>query len=92
MGRGKWGQGWSAAQVREWFSKYAPIVVRYAELAQESGCDAFHVGHELHSLLTDARNEAHWRSLIGQVRAVYKGKVSARPDKARVSFCASFHA
>jgi hypothetical protein len=60
VGRGKWGAGWSAAQVSEWFAQYGPIIVRYAELAQECGVDAYHVGHELHSLLTNAEYEPHW--------------------------------
>ena len=73
---GTWGNGWSAAQVSEWFGKYGAIIVNYAKLAEETNVDAFHVGHELHTLLTNADNEAHWRSLIKEVRAVYNGNVS----------------
>ena len=48
-------------------SRYGPIILNYARLAQETGCESFHVGHELHTLLTDPKNEKHWRSLIAQV-------------------------
>jgi hypothetical protein len=74
--RGKWGAGWSEATIEKWFDGYGQIIVHYAELAQETGCDAFHVGHELHTMLTNAENERHWRKLIGEVRAVYQGQVS----------------
>lgn len=67
-GRGKWGAGWSASQIENWFAEYSLIIVAYAKLAEETGCDSFHVGHELHELLTNAENEAHWRGLIGKVR------------------------
>jgi hypothetical protein len=76
VGRGKWGQDWSAQQVGDWFAEYGPIIVSYAKLAQETSCESFHVGHELHTLLTNPSNEQHWRGLITQVRAVYKGNVS----------------
>eukprot|EP01043_Picozoa_sp_COSAG02_P060893 COSAG02_NODE_8056_length_2729_cov_1.597338_5_plen_125_part_00 len=73
---GTWGTGWSATQIKEWFDTYGDIIVDYAKLAEETGVDAFHVGHELHTMLTNADNEVHWRSLITQVRAVYNGNVS----------------
>ena len=76
MGRGKWGLTWTPDQVAAWFAIYSPIIVGYARLADETKVDAFHVGHELHALLTNASNAPHWSSLVKQVRAVYSGKVS----------------
>ena len=71
-----WGHGWSAAQIAEWFDKYGAIIIEYAKLAEQTGVNAFHIGHELHTMLTNAANEPHWRRLIRQVRAVYRGNVS----------------
>lgn len=76
VGRGEWGDGWSSELVDEWFGNYGTIIIDYAKLAQEAGVDAFHVGHELHTLLTNPDNEVHWRTLIRKVRAVYSGNVS----------------
>lgn len=73
---GTWGNGWSAAQIKEWFNAYGSIIIDYAKLAEETGVDAFHVGHELHTMLTNADNEASWRSLIRRVRKAYSGNVS----------------
>ena len=75
-GRGRWGASWTPAQISTWFEDYGKVIVDYAVLAERAHVEAFHVGHELHSLLTNPGNEAHWRELIAKVRAVYKGKVS----------------
>ena len=75
-GRGKWGDGWSRMQVNAWFRDYSQVIVGYAQLAQETKVDAYHVGHELHTLLANSKNEGQWRALIKKVRAVYKGKVA----------------
>jgi len=55
---------------------YSRIIVDYARLAEETNVEAFHVGHELHALLTNASHGPRWSQLIKQVRAVYSGKVS----------------
>lgn len=73
---GAWGQGWTTTQITDWFGRYGSIIVDYAKLAEETGVESYHVGHELHTMLTNPDNEAHWRSLMKQVRAVYSGKVS----------------
>ena len=44
VGRGKWGAGWSAAQIGSWFEEYGAVIVGYAKLAEEQHVDAFHVG------------------------------------------------
>jgi hypothetical protein len=75
-GRGKWGKGWSRVQVDAWFKEYGAIIVNYAKLAEELGVGQYHVGHELHVLLTDPANEKQWRDLIAKVRTVYHGLVS----------------
>ena len=75
-GRGAWGRKWTSSQIRSWFGEYGPVIVQYAKLADELKVDEYHVGHELHTLLTNPANEQDWRALIAQVRAVFHGKVS----------------
>jgi hypothetical protein len=59
-----------SAGVDAWFKAYAAFVLTMAELAERTGAERLSVGSELCSL---ERHEAHWRALIADVRAKYRG-------------------
>jgi len=60
------------ADVRGWFASYRALVQRYARLAQRWGVEAFIVGTEFDSMQRDV---AGWEAVIGDVRAVFHGRV-----------------
>ena len=62
----------------EWFTSYSAYVVHHAALAAEIGAELFSIGCEM--VRADAQ-EAHWRALIDEVRAVYSGPVTYNADK-----------
>lgn len=73
--------GWQA-----WFASYREFILHYAHLAQRTGIDAFCIGNELEG--TTGR-DTEWRSLIADVREVYRGPVTygATTDEAeRLTF------
>ncbi len=63
----------SEADWTAWFADYSEFMLHYASLAEELGIEALCVGTELHGTV---HREAEWRALIGQVRAVYSGKLT----------------
>ncbi|MCR9143644.1 MAG: hypothetical protein NXI24_15455 [bacterium] len=58
-----------------WFAEYARFMLPQARLAEEHGVVAFAVGTELVGL-THSKNDARWRKLIREVRAVYSGRLT----------------
>ncbi len=64
---------WSA-----WFASYRDFVVHHATLAAEIGAEMFCIGCEM--VRADGQ-EAHWRALVAEVRAVYGGLVTYNCDK-----------
>ena len=62
-------EGW-----RAWFASYRAFALHYAALAERTGADLYCVGAELRR--ATAGHEAEWRSLIADVRAVYRGPVT----------------
>ncbi|MCL2701571.1 MAG: hypothetical protein FWE88_07740 [Phycisphaerae bacterium] len=56
-----------------WWEDYDNFILYYAQIAQESGVDMLMIGSELIS--TEKRTD-DWRSLIGQVRQVFKGHLA----------------
>ena len=63
----------SAADWNTWFvDYYMPYIVEMAQLSHEQDLPALNIGTELGGT---TGQEAHWRDLIKQVRAVYKGKL-----------------
>jgi hypothetical protein len=63
----------SEADWDAWFADYGAYVVGQAKLAQRTGAEAFCVGVEYDGTVDQ---EARWRKLIGDVRAVYQGKLT----------------
>ncbi len=57
----------------EWFDQYTKFVVRYAQLAERGHVEVYIVGSDLVS--TEKYTE-QWRRVIGNVRAVYSGRIS----------------
>ncbi len=62
----------------EWFASYTAFIVHAARLAEAEGCEMLCIGCEM--VRTDGQ-EAHWRRLIAQVRAVYTGPITYNCDK-----------
>lgn len=56
---------------RQWFTNYASVLHRISRIAEEENAEALAVGTELAG--TTGRPE--WRSLIGDVRNVYSGRL-----------------
>lgn len=56
----------------KWFKAYGDYMRYYAELAEETGCEMLCMGCEM---CGTERKETHWRSLIGDVRKLYKGSL-----------------
>ncbi len=59
---------------RAWFGAYRRFILHYALLAGENGMEAFSVGTELQGATLD--HEKEWRSLIAEVRKVYRGRLT----------------
>lgn len=74
--RGEMCQGFNHTQWLAWFEEYTPFILRYAKLSQMAGADEYLISHELVTCERDAPNEL-WMDLLGQVRQVFKGQVSA---------------
>ena len=71
--RSEWrGRIQPAAGEATWFDAYGRYVKTMATLAADAEIDRFGVGSEL---LTMERHTDHWRALIDDVRAVFKGKL-----------------
>ncbi|MBC7549385.1 MAG: 1,4-beta-xylanase [Cellulomonas sp.] len=62
----------------EWFASYGEYVLHHARLAAELEVEMFCLGCEM--VRADAQ-EAHWRALVAQVRAVYPGLITYNCDK-----------
>jgi hypothetical protein len=79
------GTGFNTTQWEAFFDpsiehSYASYILRYARLAQASGCvDEFFVSHELGVPEIHAPAE-HWNRLVKAVRAIFSGRVSAAVD------------
>ncbi len=64
----------SPADWQAWFQSYRKFILHYAGLAQKHSFEALAVGTELQG--TTLSHEAEWRSLIREVRKVYRGKIT----------------
>ena len=56
----------------EWFDSFEAFTVRYAKLAEETGCEMFSVGTELEATTFSAW-EARWNQVIDKTKEVYSG-------------------
>lgn len=70
---GEWRGKISPDRWDDWWQDYNDFVLHYAKLAQSAGVELFLVGSEL---VSTESQEGRWRDLIGQVRKVYKGRLS----------------
>lgn len=61
-----------------WFKNYADYQLRFARLAQETGCEYLIIGCEM---VQAQRKEAYWREMIAQIRGVYGGLITYNTDK-----------
>lgn len=72
VGEGEWRGSIKPDSWDAWFESYRRFILHYARLAQEGGVSCFAVGSEL---CTSEKHEEHWRSIIREVRQVYKGSL-----------------
>lgn len=63
---------------KNWFASYTKFQLRFAKIAQDTGCDMFLPGCEM---VMSERREGEWRKLIDDVRQVYSGTISYNTDK-----------
>lgn len=75
--RSQIGPDFSSGDWAAWFASYDAQIVHYANLAAATHCEQFCVGCELDSSIPD---EAAWRQVISDVRAVYGGKLTYAAD------------
>ena len=59
----------------KWFDSFEAFTLRYAKLAQDTGCEIFGVGTELEATTFSAW-AARWNQVIDKVKEVYKGKLT----------------
>ncbi|QEO10732.1 1,4-beta-xylanase [Protaetiibacter larvae] len=62
----------------QWFASYRRFILHAARIAEAEGCAMLCIGCEM--VRADGQ-EAHWRSLIAEVRAEYSGVVTYNCDK-----------
>ncbi|MFG6492176.1 glycoside hydrolase family 113 [Microbacterium sp. P02] len=62
----------------DWFASYRAFILHAAELAAAEQCEMLCIGCEM--VRADGQ-EAHWRALIADVRAVYSGLITYNCDK-----------
>lgn len=61
-----------------WFAAYEKYILKYAEVAERTGCMMFVIGCEL---VQTERKEEYWRALTDRVRQVYHGLITYNTDK-----------
>lgn len=59
--------------ITPWFASYRDFMRRYAEIAQETGCEMFCIGCELDGMENHC---TQWQKQLAAVRDVYKGLVT----------------
>lgn len=62
----------------QWFASYRRFILHAARIAEAEGCEMLCIGCEM--VRADGQ-EAHWRALIAEVRAVYSGPITYNCDK-----------
>lgn len=70
---GQWRGTLAPERPDDWWASYEAFILHYARLCAAHKVDLLAVGSELLSL---EREDARWRALIKQVRAVYKGQLT----------------
>lgn len=61
---------------RAWFAGYRAFLLHYAAIARDEHVQLFVVGTELFSMAAGPGRAREWEGLIGDVRAVYPGKLT----------------
>ncbi len=59
--------------ITPWFKSYQEFMNRYAELAQETGCECLCLGCELDGM---EKHSAEWTETLKQARQTYKGPIT----------------
>lgn len=76
--RGQIGQNFSEADWQLWFSSYRQFILHYAAMAQQNRVEQFCIGCELDGTV---RRLSDWRSIIGEVRQVFPGRLVYADDQ-----------
>jgi len=72
-GAGEWRGLIDPPRPDEWWEDYENVILFYAKVAERGKAEMLMVGSELISL---ERQTGRWRTLIGKVRKVYRGRLS----------------
>ena len=62
----------------QWFASYTRFMLHYARIAEEEGVELLCIGCEM--VRSDSQ-DAKWRALITEIRAVYSGPITYNCDK-----------
>ncbi len=63
-----------------WFVSYQVFLLRYAGIAQQTGCEMFAIGTELDRTADEPWEVARWEALIREVRRRYSGQLVYAAD------------
>jgi len=72
---GTWRGSIKPSDPNAWFASYRDFIRHYARMASETGVEMLSVGCEYKSLSGSAYTR-HWRSIVADVRAVYRGPLT----------------
>lgn len=69
------------ANVTAWFESYASLLLPLAALAQQTGVERLALGIELQILATASDNLDYWKTLIQNVRLLFKGTLTSEATR-----------
>jgi len=72
LGPGRWRGTLQPSDRAAWWAAYQRFILHYARLAEDTGAALLSVGSELGSM---EHEEARWRRLVADVRAIYRGRL-----------------
>lgn len=76
---GQWRANINPGDRDAWFRSYGTVLKKYARIAKDQGVEEMTIGAELINMAAhDANwsNTANWNTLIGEIRALYGGKLT----------------
>ncbi|OOM17227.1 hypothetical protein CLSAB_19470 [Clostridium saccharobutylicum] len=69
---GVWRATYNPSDVNLWFISYKTMILKWAQLAEDTKCEMFSIGSEYRSLTNDNYKQ-NWEDIINAVRSVYSG-------------------
>jgi hypothetical protein len=81
--RGDIGGFGSEENWKKWFDSYTKMILKYAKLGEELGCEMLSISCELISV---SGKSDYWRKMIKEIREVYKGLLTASANHSGEEF------